>query len=105
MPGGCCGLRIIGGVLAALAPGCGDNRPSAAIDATPGRDCGVVDGDCVHTDMIRIPIPGGAYYVDSAETTNAAYAAFLAANPSTTGQPAYCSWNTSYAPLFSITAA
>ena len=80
--------RIIAGALVALASGCGDNRPGSAVDATEGGD---------HVDMISVPIPGGgAYYIDSGETTNAAYARFLTANPFTANQPPYCNWNAEY---------
>ncbi len=40
----------------------------------------------------------GGQCIDSTEVTNADYAAFVAANVPTTGQPSYCSWNTSYTP-------
>ena len=43
----------------------------------------------------------GMFCIDSTEVTNAQYVEFLAANvppQSTTGEPAYCSFNTSYLP-------
>jgi formylglycine-generating enzyme required for sulfatase activity len=49
--------------------------------------------------MVSVPAPdGGTYCIDSTEVTNAQYAAFLLAkNGDTSGQPAVCSWNNSYA--------
>ena len=41
----------------------------------------------------------GDYCIDSTEVTESQYAAFITAKGSdTSGQPAYCAWNTSYAP-------
>ncbi|MBI4954436.1 MAG: SUMF1/EgtB/PvdO family nonheme iron enzyme [Myxococcales bacterium] len=49
--------------------------------------------------IIEVPdLQGGSYCIDSTEVTNADYATFLAANPSTAGQTADCTWNTSFVP-------
>jgi sulfatase modifying factor 1 len=49
--------------------------------------------------LIEIPKPGGGFYcMDRTEITNQQYSVFLASNPSTVGQDAACSWNTTYAP-------
>jgi hypothetical protein len=55
-------------------------------------------------EMANVPIPTGApgnpgtYCVDRTEVTAEQYAAWVATNPSTAGQPASCSWNNSFAP-------
>ena len=59
-------------------PGCGPNLPGPP--------------------MVAVSSPSGAYCIDSTEVTNAQYATFLATNLATSGQPAYCAWNTSYTP-------
>ena len=47
--------------------------------------------------MVLVPKPGGgAYCIDSSEVTRSQYSAFSKIVPS--GQPQYCSWNTSYVP-------
>lgn len=44
-------------------------------------------------------VNAGAYCIDSTEVTQAHYAKFVAAKAGdTSGQPAFCAWNTSYAP-------
>jgi formylglycine-generating enzyme required for sulfatase activity len=49
--------------------------------------------------MVEVPSPaGGTYCIDSTEVTNAQYASFLTAAYPTSGQDAWCSWNTSYVP-------
>jgi formylglycine-generating enzyme required for sulfatase activity len=54
--------------------------------------------------MVEVPIPMGAagypgtYCIDRTEVTNKQYADFLAKNPSTQGQIAACTWNTTYQP-------
>jgi len=45
-----------------------------------------------------VPIPGADYCIDGTEVTRGQYAAFLAGNPSTSGQPAACAWNASFLP-------
>ena len=39
-----------------------------------------------------------SYCIDQTEVTGAQYAAFIAANVPTSGQPSACSWNSSYVP-------
>jgi formylglycine-generating enzyme required for sulfatase activity len=39
-----------------------------------------------------------AFCIDSTEVTRADYAVFLGSNPSSANQPAFCSWNQSFAP-------
>jgi formylglycine-generating enzyme required for sulfatase activity len=49
--------------------------------------------------MIEVPKPeGGFYCMDRTEVPAEDYAVFLAANPSTAGQAATCTWNTTYEP-------
>jgi formylglycine-generating enzyme required for sulfatase activity len=42
-----------------------------------------------------VMLPQG-YCIDSTEVTRAQYAVWLATNPATSGQPSYCSWNTTF---------
>jgi len=93
---------ILVGALAAVVSACGDNQPGGAMDASETADCRSSDPVCgCFVGMIGVPSPGGdTYCVDSSETTNAAYATFLAAKPSTTNQPSYCGWNDSYTPAY-----
>jgi formylglycine-generating enzyme required for sulfatase activity len=44
-----------------------------------------------------VPVCGG-YCIDATEVTRDQYAAWLGTSPVTGGQPAYCSWNTSFTP-------
>jgi sulfatase modifying factor 1 len=67
--------------------------------ATGEVEVEVGDGGCP-TRMVEIT--GGMtmtrYCIDTRETTNVEYKAWLDKSPSTLGQPAYCSWNTSFVP-------
>jgi formylglycine-generating enzyme required for sulfatase activity len=47
-------------------------------------------------DMVLVT--GANYCIDSTEVTRGQYAAFLATNPSTSGQPAECAFNTNFTP-------
>src|SRR5439155_13431616 len=48
---------------------------------------------------VRNPVTVDAYNIDATEVTVGQYAAFLTAKGSdTSGQAAYCSWNTTYVP-------
>jgi formylglycine-generating enzyme len=56
--------------------------------------------------LIEIPkASGGIYCMDRTEVTNDQYALFLASNPSTAGQDAACSWNSSFEPDISTACA
>src|SRR5262249_20215926 len=57
--------------------------------------------------MVSVPVPGGMtrYCIDSTEVTPAAYAAFLATNPSTMTLPASCSSKMSFVPGASLDAS
>jgi formylglycine-generating enzyme required for sulfatase activity len=49
--------------------------------------------------MLSVPIAaGGTYCIDNTEVFVSSYATWLALNPTTTKQPAYCSWNTTFVP-------
>jgi formylglycine-generating enzyme required for sulfatase activity len=51
--------------------------------------------------MVVVPLPGGgSFCIDSTETTNAEYKAFLDAAAPFTEQPPVCAWNQSYLPAF-----
>jgi sulfatase modifying factor 1 len=71
--------------------GANDATNEAAVDASDAAACPSGPGPAM------VPIPGG-YCIDSTEVTRAQYAAFLATTPSTSGQPAECSWNTTFVP-------
>lgn len=105
-----------GGSGAGGGPGGSAGKSDAGVDAGPGGTGGSSVSDA-STDtgpvgcpplagppLVEVPIPMGAsgapgtYCVDRTEVTNAQYAAFLATNPSTGTQPAFCSWNTSFQP-------
>ena len=45
----------------------------------------------------KVQVTGG-YAIDATEVTRDQYAAWLATNPSTQGQPSYCSWNADFTP-------
>jgi len=45
----------------------------------------------------KVNVTGG-YAIDATEVTRDQYAAWLATNPSTSGQPSYCSWNADFTP-------
>lgn len=80
-----------------------DCRPCAAGQVCAGGpDClsgTCLSGQCSRT--VTVSAPGGAvsYGIEPTEVTQQAYAAFLAEmSASTSGQPTYCSWNTTYFP-------
>jgi formylglycine-generating enzyme required for sulfatase activity len=60
------------------------------------EECTVVAGAALCVAK-SVAVTGG-YSIDATEVTRDQYAAWLSKNPSTGGQPSYCSWNTSYAP-------
>jgi hypothetical protein len=87
------GASIEGGTDAAMAhdagPGSDANESGAgaACDGTP----------CTTEGPVMVPVT--TYWVDSTEVTVGQYQQFLTAKGSdTSGQPAACAWNTSYAP-------
>lgn len=54
---------------------------------------------CDGASMIGTHDPrGNSYRIDSTEVTNSQYGTFLSAKVDPSSQPAYCSWNTSFAP-------
>lgn len=71
-----------------------------------GQDSGGRVGDCpaglAGPTLVNVPAPADAlvpsYCVDATEVTNTHYAEFLAALHPTSGQDAWCTWNTSYTP-------
>jgi hypothetical protein len=59
-----------------------------------GGTCQVSSSMCV-----RGPVSAGSFNIDATEVTRGDYLAFVQAKGSdVTGQPTFCSWNTSYAP-------
>jgi hypothetical protein len=83
---------------------CGGGCPKC----NPGQKCGG-NGDCVGgscnttcqcpTGMLVVPVQGGGIYcTDATEVTYSQYKKFYDANPPTTSQAAYCSWNQNYTP-------
>jgi hypothetical protein len=94
--GGVAGIEGAGGTAGgaggaggkAGAPGCGSCGPLE--QCWNGRLCVAK----------LVPVTGG-YSIDATEVTRSQYEAWLATSPTTSGQPAYCSWNTSLAPAAS----
>jgi hypothetical protein len=83
----------------------GPNCPPCFIgkDCKTATDC--VGGNCASgvcacpQGMINVPIPGGgSYCIDAVEVTYTQYQAFYTANPPTSTQSSFCSWNTNYTP-------
>lgn len=75
-------------------------KDSATVDVA--IDTGPVTCATTPTKVVSL----GTWSIDPTEVTNAQYAAFLTAKgASTTGQPAYCAWNTSFAPAAGWPAA
>lgn len=71
------------------------SRPDA--DAGAPGDASMQDGGCPAgrgPAMVRVD----GFCIDETEVTTAQYNEFLLAGPALTGQPAECSWNTSYLP-------
>ena len=49
--------------------------------------------------MAQVPVIGSGFYcIDTTEVNYTQYTAFYEANPSTSQQPSYCSWNSNYTP-------
>ncbi len=58
-----------------------------------------IDTSPVCTPIAETAVAIGSWSIDATEVTNAQYAKFLAAKGTdTSGQPSYCSWNTSFTP-------
>jgi hypothetical protein len=78
---------------------CTANHACDVVAAPASTSCSA-GGTCSANGLcVRNPIAVDAYNVDATEVTVGQYAAFLAAKGGNTGgQPAYCSWNTSYTP-------
>lgn len=81
--GGTGGAGIGGTGGAAGSPGYGGSAGSTGCPGTGGST------------MVKVP---AGYCIDSTEVTVDQYLAWLASNPSTSGQPSYCSWNTTFVP-------
>jgi len=79
-------------------------KGGAAGSSGSGVDGGPLACPLAGAEMVSVPIPSGAtgspgtYCIDRTEVTNMQYADWLAKNPSTAGQPPYCTWNSTYAP-------
>ncbi|WP_394832128.1 formylglycine-generating enzyme family protein [Pendulispora rubella] len=92
----------------AYSPGNGDGSlPDSGPEDAPSQDDSGVDSGpnpCPSTrgpSMVQAHGLGpdaGKFCIDSTEVTREQYAAFLAANVSTSGQPKACSWNSSFVP-------
>jgi sulfatase modifying factor 1 len=79
--------------------GCGGNGCDGAdvvVDG-PAADS-PLDGFCPGEAGPASVLVSGTFCADSTEVSNAQYAQFLAATDASSGQPTYCSWNTSYQP-------
>ncbi len=98
--GGAAGTSGMGG--AAGASGTGGSGGTSASGGTGGSGA---TGGAGGTGGCPTGVPGpalvdvnGAYCMDATEVTNAQYKAFLDTTPATSGQDAWCSWNTTYTP-------
>ncbi len=78
---------------------CAESR-ACAIDAdcTTGHCVGGKCAPCAAGMVVVSASKLARGCIDAREVTNAEYQAFLAKSPSTAGQPAVCSWNTSFVP-------
>jgi formylglycine-generating enzyme len=84
-------------------PDGGIGGSDGSMDGTSGAGGGA--GTCPGTGgptMVMLP-PG--YCIDSTEVTRDQYAAWLTTNPSTSGQDAWCAWNTDFTPDATCMAA
>ncbi len=89
------------GVDADVDAGAGlDAGPDAATDTGASDGAGGTDaGASCPLGMIPVTTAASdAYCTDTHEVTNERYGAFLASAPSTSGQPAYCTWNAAFEP-------
>jgi hypothetical protein len=72
---------------------------SCVVSPAPGLSCEVT-GSCSALGVCRKPVSLGAFSVDATEVTRGQYAEFLRARAGdVSGQPAYCSWNTTHVPV------
>jgi Sulfatase-modifying factor enzyme 1 len=77
---------------------CNPGQKCIAPNDCAGKNCQAGVCQCPQG-MLVIPIQGsGIYCIDAVEVTNAEYDTFLTANPTTAGQPSYCSWNVGWTP-------
>jgi formylglycine-generating enzyme required for sulfatase activity len=103
-----CGALVgINGLVADLADGAGDSGDGG--DGGEAREAGVGPSTCSSTcgtpgcgTCPAAPVPvtsvSKPFTMDAHEVTVAEYLAWLAANPSTSGQRSECAWNDSYEP-------
>lgn len=81
-----------------------DSVIDTAVDST--ADSGTDASDTVDAPatcpagMIRVPLSGigRSFCIDAKEVTAGAYKTWVDTSPATTGQPTYCSWNTTFVP-------
>jgi len=75
---------------------CGVANQAANSACVGGGQCSTYNGNGV---CVAGQVSAGSYSIDATEVTTGRYAMFLAAKAgSTSGQPSYCSWNTSFQP-------
>ncbi len=86
---------------------CGGPCPKCALDKGCSGDGDCASAHCVMNKCATCPAGmavittgklGSHYCIDTHETTNAEYKAWLDTSPSTTSQSPVCSWNTSFVP-------
>ncbi len=102
-PDGCDGLVVCGG----CSPGqvCGGGGPNKCGAGGSGGSSGT-GGSSGSGGAYTCPTSGGptmvllpqGYCIDSTEVTRDQYAAWLATNPSTSGQDTVCAWNSDFTP-------
>lgn len=79
------GVAGTGGQEPVCSPACGALERCTYVGASTG---------CV-ANLVTVT---GGYAIDATEVTRGQYEAWLNGSPSTSGQPLYCSWNTSFTP-------
>ena len=72
--------------------GTGGTGGTSGTGGTGGNSCGNPTGGPAMVET------AAGFCIDATEVTRNQYASWLAKNPSTSGQPSYCSWNNSYTP-------
>jgi formylglycine-generating enzyme required for sulfatase activity len=79
---------------------CSQATSTCMVTSAPGLPC-TGGGSCSATGVCRRPISLGNFSVDATEVTKGQYAEFLTAKGNdTSGQPSYCSFNTTYLPEY-----
>lgn len=76
----------------------GAGMSGAGGSAAGGAGGSAGSGECEGTQPAKLVPVAGGYGIDETEVTRCQYKAWLDTGPSTSDQPAFCSWNSSYTP-------